>query len=298
MSRHVVLAALLVAACADPSPGGAGSASAARPRSSGPRIDTTPAPITSAAPSQPPIRPSPGPGPVVDGTALEVRAFVSRITNSDPLHLAIQLVPGEPIEDEMLASLVYEIAPLVGDTKTIRGRKRADKTERGAAKTLVDVTLAEKVEKDDTVTIPMQGAFAKPGKHTLTVRATVKSDKRTLKLASAPLEIQVVEPSTDVRPIEELTQVAADMVKNRRGFEERPSPTAPVVEDREGNVSFRFQVRPPQAAEGDVEVVEVLLDRSGKLVFYDPFRPGGIRDQTWEGWFFRRSAKGILASSP
>jgi hypothetical protein len=283
----VVLALLVLAACADSRDGGASTSSASaegRPRPSGPRINTSAAPITSAEPSQPPIRQSPGPGPLVDGAALEVRAFVTRITTNDPLHLAIQLVSDQPIKDghpflsesvafdEMLASLTYEALPLVGDGKNVSGRKGPDKGQRTLADTMFDVTLAEKPAKDDTLTIAAQGAFAKPGKHTLTVRATIKTDKRTLKLTSAPLEIQVVEPSSDVRSIEDLTQVAADLVKNRRGLEARPTPTAPVIEDRDGNVSFRFQVRPTEAGGYDVEVVEVLLDRSGKLVFYDPFR--------------------------
>ncbi len=290
MSRTLVVLALLVlAACADSRDDGTTTSTSTasaqgRPRPSGPRIDTSAAPITSAEPSQPPIRQSPGPGPLVDGTALEVRPFVSRITTNEPLHLAIQLVSDTPIKDghpflsetvdldQMLETFEYEVAPLVGDAKKVRGRKGTQKSKRNLADTIVDVTLAEKVAKDDTATVAAQGAFSKPGKHTLTVRATIKTDKRTLKLTSPPIEIQVVEASKDVRSIEDLTQVAADIVKNRRGLEAPPTPTAPVIEDKDGNVSFRFQVRPNQAGGYDVEVVEVLLDRSGKLVFYDPFR--------------------------
>src|SRR5262245_42792815 len=129
----LVIAALLLVACSDTPPGATTSASA--PRHSGPRINTSAAPITSAEPSQPPIRKSPGKGPVVDGASLEVRPFVSRITTTDPLHLAIQLVPETPIGkdhpwltemfnlDEALATFEYEVVPLVGDGKKIRGRK-------------------------------------------------------------------------------------------------------------------------------------------------------------------------------
>jgi hypothetical protein len=119
---------------------------------------------------------------------------------------------------------------------------------------------------------PPKGLFGKPGDYEIVITGDLKTSKRTIPVRSGPLKLQVVGADAQL-PLEQLEALAADAVKSKRGLSEPPRSTAPVIDDIDGNLWFRFQVDPDNGGRTgyDVDVIEVLLDPKGEVRNYDSF---------------------------
>ena len=264
------------------SPAPRGSSTASAPKSPDRGNKAQPEKITSA------IRDASSPGETKDGAALASRLFMSRVTSKDELHVALELRPDQPIGKdhpwiqetidgaEVPSQLRFEISGPDGKV-TLQSEGKL-----GASATMVltafrlDLFVGAGGMRRWQSHAPWKAApkdlFAKPGDYEVVITGELKTSKRTIPVRSGPLAVRVVAADAQL-PLEQLEALAADTVRTKRGLSAPPRSAAPVVDDVDDNLWFRFQVDPDRG-EGtsyDVDVIEVLVDPKGEIRNYDSF---------------------------
>lgn len=259
-----------------------GSSTARAPRTPDDGNKAQPEKITSA------IRDASSPGETKDGAGLASRLFVSRVTATDELHVALQLRPEQPIgKDHPWTQETIDLADAPsqlrfelsgpGGKVTLQGD---GKLGASAPTVLTSLTLDLFVGADGMrrweSRVPWKsapkGLFGQPGDYELVITGELKTSKRTIPVHSGPLKLQVVGVDAQL-PLEQLEALAADAVKSKRALSAPPRSTAPVIDDVDGNLWFRFQVDSNEGGRTgyDVDVIEVLLDPKGEVRNYDSF---------------------------
>ncbi len=280
------LSLAIFGACGPSSSGGAPSGQDAGAPSS------TAASSTSATPAKvwPAIRDNTAVGPFQSGAALEVRAFVSRLTPTDPILIAVKLRPEKPLENGhpwleetidltgVLPNLRFEVkGPTGTHTLSVQGGpqkpliwKLAD-FRQAFALSGENLTLHHAHSARDKLvwSTPVPTLLEKPGKYTVTITGDFKTSTQTLALTSKPLEVEVIEAAGAQKPLAELEAIASKIAnKGNNVGPFSPMLSRPPVDDVEHNRSFELR----NIGLGyEMRVAEVLLDPSGKQLYANEF---------------------------
>jgi hypothetical protein len=245
-------------------------------------VASPPVPDKPPEPSRASIRENAAAGAFTDGAALEVRAFVSKVAKGDPIRVAIRVRPekagkageafaGETLKwSEVLPTLRVTVKGPDGKSQELTVGKAPAQGYAQSLESLVQELAidGQQIAAGAPWKAPVADLFGKVGSYVVTVAGELKTNKRTLSLASGPLTVEVAD---GLRPMAELEAEAAKSAQAARKMTDVPRPTATAVEDVEGNVWFRFQER-ELTARNDVIVTEVLVDRAGKELHVDSFR--------------------------
>jgi hypothetical protein len=234
------------------------------------------------APTQPPIRDNSTVSDPKSGVSVRVRLFVSTLTSGDPLRFGFQLAPEKAIEKQQLdwseavQSLVFELKAPSGKKNTLEVR---EKYPRAFKMPLSEITQA--ITLDATGLTELYGHLAwkeekrdwlgEIGKYSLTITGSLATEQQKLDIASKPIELEVVAHAAQHQSLAELERSAAALVGSKNGGKTPAKSYSPTIDDVKGNLWTRFQIDNPN--EGyDIEVVEVLVDPSGKEVAFDQYR--------------------------
>ena len=275
--RGEALAVLIVLALAGcDKKAGVGTTSSAR--SSRP-----PAPAPPFVPSRPPIRDNSARGEAHDGVVTEVRLLVSTIATGEPLHVALQFRPSvkpartspwyrEQLDwSEAVLGLVFVVEGPDGKKREL---KVAAKEERPVAWPLAglvqNLSVGDKGLGDREWSEPVAGLFDAPGKYSFSLAGDLKTKDRVITVSSKPVQFEVKQRGDAMKSIDELEALMAKAVAKSHSLSSPPKPSAPTVDDVDGNRWLRFTLRDDQERY-DVNVLEVLSDPSGKQLFADEF---------------------------
>lgn len=245
------------------------------------------APVAAPAPQQSAIRENASVGPAQGDASLELRLFVSKLTTKDSVRLAFRWRPSTPIGrdhpwfqetigwSEALDGLRFEIKQEGGATQTFEiGTNRKVASGSNLSDLVRDVTITSAGLIDGSgEPLPWKtpkDLFAKPGKYTVSLSGTMKTSKRTLPVVSKPLSFEVVDASDAQKSIADLEAAASELLTNELSLKGKPRSTAPIVDDVDGNRWFRFELEDRNGGY-DVDVVELLLEPSGKKVALDRY---------------------------
>ncbi len=297
-SSLLITLGFALTSCGDPSgsrsSSGGTSASSAEPSAQG-SVPAAPSSSASARPARafPAIRDNSSVGSFTSGAALEVRAFVSRLTTKDSILVAIKLRPEKPLDQghpwyeetfdwsEALTTLRVEVAGPGGkhELAILEAPKTPVTWQLANFKQALEIgpaalTLRHRggIARADRLAwkTPPPSFLEKPGKYTVTISSEIKTKATTLSVASKPIEIEVVEAGPSQLTLAEL-EAAASKAANG-GAAPTPFSAAlhgPPIEDVDGNRSFELR----SASLGyDVDMVEVLLDPSGKQLHVNQYK--------------------------
>lgn len=249
-------------------------------------LSTNPPPATSKPEKiTSPIRDNSVRARIDDGTSFEARLFVSKLTTSDRLGVALRFALDKPLEKtdwrrdatmdggDFVKSLTFEIAGPDGKT-TLQTEERLGDAPVAAAwlerELAVDGSGVEEWTKKAKWKEAAPALFSKPGAYTLTIRGKLELKDHPVEIALAPLPFEIVAPSSSFLSLADLNGVVGGLVKTREGLKDAPRDVHPVVEDADQNRSFRFQLE-SAADPWNARIVEVLVDPSGKELSYDAF---------------------------
>lgn len=286
MRVYALLLSLLLAACrSDTRPSEKSSSSDTPPTASGKGSPSKgePEKLTS------PIRDNVVSGEFKDGAALEARLFVSKLTPADSIHLALRFKLEKPLENDdplrkstmemknLVSSLKLEITSPSGPT-TLETSEELGQGQLSIPWFDTELTIDGngvsqfgKVAKWKT---PAPDLLSKPGKYSIAITGSLKLSDRTIAVALKPMELEVVASGPTMKTLAELTQIGSDLVQERKSLAKPPRTSAAIIDDTDGNRWLRYQIETDGTSSHghyDVEMVEVLLDPTGKELNYDSF---------------------------
>jgi len=302
-------ALLALVACADPSSASAPSGTAAAPASA-----TAP---SAAAPAKrwPAVRDNASAGAFASGAALDVRAFVSRLTTDDPIYLAIRLRSEQPLEKghpwhtetvdwtTELPKLAIEIDGPGGKVNlaVAEGPKQRHVVHLAELQHVLTVSkdglrLAQSATffagENMAWKPPPDALFAKPGRYAVKLHGELATKTGTLSLASKPIELEVMEAGPEHKTLAQMQSTAVEhfLAPGVDSLLVLAAMRLP-VDDAAGNVSF--EVAFPVGDTDAFELSEVIFDASGKelpvVEVVVPKTVGSRRHSgdPWAGWFSR-----------
>lgn len=296
LRQVLVLTALLAVLVACRGAGSGRAGKKAGPVSSSTALGSAPPPPPALpADSRAAVRDNSTLGPFSDGTALELRALVSRLTTKDRIGLALRLrpetAPGkgawskETLDwTKVVPTLRFEVKAPSGKTHVLEvAEATAGSTPWSLASFMQTLSFDGAGLAQGTALRawkkPVPGLLAAPGTYTLTLSGSFETNQRTLALVSGPLSITVVAPSDTDQPLAELERAAAELARVTWGAAGNPTPSHPSIDDVDGFVSVRFRqsgVKGVPSRPGDTgyddDILEVWLDRAGKTLAVDGYR--------------------------
>ncbi len=252
------------------------------------------------APSRPPIRDNSARGEVRAGVVTELRLLVSTIATGEPLHVALQFRPSvkparsapwyrEQLDwSEAVLGLVFVIEGPDGKTRKLSVAPKKERPVAWPLASLVqNLSVGDKGLGDREWNEPATGLFATPGKYSFALAGELKTKERVIAVSSKPLRFEVKQRGDAMKSIDELEALTAKAVAKSHSLAAPPKPSAPTVDDVDGNRWMRFTLRDDRERY-DVNVVEVLSNPSGKQLFVDEFQhftcvAGGTRIATPSG---------------
>lgn len=229
-------------------------------------------------------------GPFADGAAVEVRAFISRLTTKDPILLAVKLRPEKPLgeghpwlEEDIdvaaaLAQLTFEVDGPGGKQKLVVANppKQLMKGKLADFRQAFAITGAGLTPKHAYTraelwpwAAPQPALLEKPGKYTVTISGELATSARTLAVTSKPIELEIVEAGPAHKTLAELEAEVHRIVNHGQeptGFS--PAIRNPPVDDVQGNLSFELQ---GVAMGYDLKITEVVVDAAGKQLLVNEY---------------------------
>lgn len=256
------------------------------PSSSGPGFGE-PSPIPSSQSPrvmQAPLRDNSTIGDAADGVSAEVRVLVSSIAAGEPVRIAFRLRPSvepdkkspwyqEQIDWPRAASgLEFKLRGPDGKEHALR---ISETQERSNPQQLAYYVQELSISEVGLGTLAWANSTPKlmtaPGKYSLALVGKLATDQRTLSVASKPVQFEVRTHDDDTKTIGEVEALAANSVAKALGLKKPPMPSAPTIDDEQGNRWVRFTLS-ENSPGYDVDVIEMLLNPAGKELFVDRFR--------------------------
>lgn len=271
LATLVVSAAALFGCKARGAPAGAGGSGPTSPTS------TSSVPLPKLDPL-PPLARVVSQNKESSGLVTNARLLVGHLTTRD---LATVLVHWEGASGALAARVVDSgammhamhatvVAPGAKEKKPVNNdtpeSKHAWTTELGQNPTYIfSIAPDGFVGRQWTVELPAGSArFKAPGKYTFSVGGKLApSEGDGLPFESAPLTVEVVEPSPADRPLHELHDIAATAVGTAFSLTSRPQSMRGIVEDAAGNRVVRFSI---ENNGYDRRFVEAVVSRAGVVL--------------------------------
>jgi hypothetical protein len=218
------------------------------------------------------------------GVIPKVRVLVSTLTTGDPVGVALAFAPtgavprNDPWHYEQfdwsatLATLAVEVTAPDGKKHTLALAEPPKTPQKQGISDFMEVlsisgsSLGKSPWKS---TVPE--LLAKPGKYSVALSGRVETDKRKLGFAIAPFEVEVVAADAKHKTLSELEAIAAASAAKRFAATSPPAPSAPTVDDVDGNRWFRFVLSDRSDGYHD-EVLEILLDPAGRELHLDSYK--------------------------
>lgn len=238
-----------------------------------------------------PIRENAASGPFQDGAAFEVRLFVSKLTPSDPVRLALRFKLERPLTkddpQEALRKATIDAAELLPKLRFVVTAPDGGKTTLETSEKLghgqlsipwfdtelsLDGRGVSQHGKTAAWKTPAPALFEKPGKYGIAVSGQLDLGGRAVTLSHAPLELEITGATPSFKPLSELSADAARLVQERHGLSKPPTSHTAIIDDVDDNRWLRYQLEPEGGAmDYRVEIVEVLLDPGGRAQHHDVF---------------------------
>lgn len=282
MNRRLLsLVAVLVLACP-----GACKRRSAGSTAPGTSSTTPTVPALPKAASQPPIRVNETLGKSSPGASVRVRLFVSTLTTEDPVRFAFQVVPVPSTGDtpsareeldwgKSLESLVFELrAPSGAVRKLVVGQGFSHPVRMPLADAVEDLEVGAGGLVQFGQHLAWKDApsrlLSETGKYSLVVSGTVATDKRSIQIASKPIELTVVAHDAAHRSLAEIERAAVAIIDAKAPQATPPEAVAPIIDDLNGNLWTRFELDVKHRTY-DIQVAEVLVSPAGKELAYDRY---------------------------
>jgi hypothetical protein len=213
--------------------------------------------------------------------------LVSTLTTEDPLRLALDFAPEKPPTPQGpwyseqidwsrgTAGLRFEIGAPDGKKRTLEVAVDTEPPDaRPAMASFSDFIPVLSIDGSRFGTLRWKQAvpdlFSKPGKYTIALGGSIKTDRRQLLVQTKPLEFEIVRADANHKSIAEIERSAAASIQKRFRLKAAPKPGALTIDDVNGERWVRFWI--DEASEGyDQAVVEMRLDASGRENFVDAF---------------------------
>jgi hypothetical protein len=253
----------------------------------GPSTTSTPSPRAPAPPppEQPPIREVSSVSEPKDGVVVNVRLFAGTITADDPVRFALGFAqvggapkgaPSETLDTSAaLGGLTFELTPPKGKSVKLAIQGVPSGGWRSELSTLMFALEVDAAGlHQNGVAMPWKEAASglthELGTYHLQISGTLETDKRKLEIASKPIEVEVVAKSDARKSLADIESLAAALATKKESLKAPPKPAAPTIEDVKGNLWTRFQMS-DLSGRYDMQVIEILLDPSGKEQVYDSY---------------------------
>lgn len=235
-------------------------------------------------PEQPPIREVSSVSEPKDGVVVNVRLFAGTITSDDPVRFALGFArvgaakgaPSETLDTSAaLGGLTFELTSPKGKSVklVIQGVPSGGwRSELSSLMFALEVDAAGLHQ--NRVSMPWKdapvGLTKEPGTYHLQIRGTLETNQQKVEVVSKPIEVEIVAKSDARKSLADIETQAAALATKKESLKAPPKPAAPTIEDVKGNLWTRFQMS-DMSGRYDMQVVEILLDSSGKELLYDSY---------------------------